>query len=80
MISSKMYNNYCHKEYLKHKYIDICIYVMFTIKLQQSAIAQLIDIHYKSVIEVQDTSMDVSLHLLYKVFNCIWNMLIALLL
>jgi len=73
-----MDNNYRHKEYFKYKYIDICIYLMFTTKLQQSAIAQSIDIHYKPVIEVQGTSMDVSLHLLYKVFDCLWNILITL--
>ena len=62
-----------------YKYIDTCIYVMFTITLQQSAIAYSIDIHYKPVIEVQGTSIHMSLHLLHKVFACHWNALIALL-
>ena len=44
-----MYNNYCHREHCKYKYKDKCIYVMFTVTLQQSAIAQSFDIHYISI-------------------------------
>ena len=76
-----MYNNYGHREYCNYKYIDTCIYVMFTITLLQlSAIVQSIDIHYKLVIEVQGTSMPMNFHLLYKVFDCHWKVLIALVL
>ena len=54
-----MYNNCHHREYCKYKCIDTCIYEIFTITLlQQSAIAQSIDIHSKLVIKVQGTSMN----------------------
>ena len=47
---------------------------MFTITaLQQSSIAQSIDIHSKLVIEVQGTSMHMNLHPCYNVFDCHWN-------
>ena len=53
---------------------------MIAITLKKSALAQSSDIHYKLVIEVQGTSIYMSLQLLYKVCDCNWTRLIALLL
>ena len=42
---------------------------MIAITLKKSALAQSSDIHYKLVIEVQGTSMHLSLHLRYNVLD-----------